>query len=335
MPYFVYWIQSRRRAYIGATNNPARRLRQHSVVALLFLGRPERPDQTQVDHIDGVKSNNRADNLRWASPRENRNNETTLSNRKPSGPKRSKPVNGRPVGDAGWSLRFESTLDAAMKLGLHQGHVSGCCLEKRKRAGGYEFEFDNPNEPYQLPGEEWRRHDGGGILVSSLGRVKHGYQNIVSRGCKRSDGYIVVGKSQLHRLVAEAFGLPRLPGQNQVNHIDGDPSNNRVENLEWVSSQENIRHSYLNNPNRGNGGAQTSQAVEALGADGAVVARYPSIKAAAEALGLRRTGISECLAGRQKTCRGFQFRRVVEADEEGEVWKDIPEDIVSSLDGLL
>ena len=137
----------------------------------------------------------------------------------------------------------------------------------------------------------------------------------------------------MHRLVAEAFGLPRLPGQNQVNHIDGDRSNNRVENLEWASGQENTRHSYRTNLARGNGGAQTSQAVEALGADGAVVARYPSLKAAAEALGVRHQSISYCLAGRFKTCRGFQFRKVVEADEEGEVWKDVPEDIVSLLAG--
>jgi hypothetical protein len=51
----------------------------HRIVALLFLGPPERADQTQVDHIDGVRSNNRAVNLRWASRRENRNNETTSS----------------------------------------------------------------------------------------------------------------------------------------------------------------------------------------------------------------------------------------------------------------
>ena len=318
----------------------------HRIVALLFLGPPERSDQTQVDHIDGDRSNNRAVNLRWASPRENRNNATTRSNRKSNCPKQSKPVKARPVGGTEWSLRFESACDAAKKLGVSQGNIWSCLHERngRKSTGGYEFEFDEPNEPAQLPGEEWRRHDETGAMVSSLGRVKNARSGVVSRGSKRDDGYVAVGVTiggrqrtrKMHRLVAEAFGLPRLPGQNEVNHIDGDPSNNRVENLEWASCQENVRHSHRTNPNRGNGGAQTSQGVEALGADGAVVARYPSLTAAAEALGVRsHNSISACLAGRAKTCRGFQFRRVVEeADKEGEVWKDIPEDIVSLLDEL-
>ena len=319
----------------------------HRLVAFIHLGRPERPDQTQVDHIDNIKSNNRAINLRWASPRENLLNETTISNRKSNGPKRSKPVKARPVGDsnAPWSLRFESTHDAARKLGVHVENIGGCLHERngRKSAGGYEFAFDEPNEPEQLPGEEWRRHDETGNLVSSLGRVKFARRGVVSRGHTQKNGYVVVGvtiggrtlKPLMHRLVAEAFALPRLTGQNQVNHIDRDRSNNRVENLEWASGQENVRHSFRTNPNRGNGGAQNSQAVEALGADGAVVARYPSITAAAEALGVRSSSnISRCLAGRFKTCGGFQFRRVVEADEEGEVWKDVTEDIVSVLDGL-
>ena len=319
----------------------------HRLVAFLFHGRPERPDQTQVDHIDGVRSNNRAVNLRWASRRENYFNETTLSTRKSNGPKQSKPVKARPVGDADapWPLRFESVLDAARKLGLKRGSISNCCNKKNgyKSTGGYEFEFDEPNEPEQLPGEEWRRHDETSAMVSSLGRVKFNSTGVVSRGYTQRNGYVDVGvtidgrqqKRLMHRLVAEAFALPRLTGQNQVNHIDGDRSNNRVENLEWASRQENVRHSYLNNPNRGTNAEQLNQAVEALGADGAVVARYPSITAAAEALGVRQQTVGQCLAGRAKTCRGFQFRRVVEeADGEDEVWKDIPEDIVSLLDEL-
>ncbi|EGQ4394612.1 HNH endonuclease [Staphylococcus pseudintermedius] len=56
----------------------------------------------------------------------------------------------------------------------------------------------------------------------------------------KSKGFLV------HRLVAFAF-IPTIKGKNCINHIDGNPKNNNVENLEWCNHLENNRHAFENN----------------------------------------------------------------------------------------
>lgn len=93
--------------------------------------------------------------------------------------------------------------------------------------------------------------------VSSLGNVR-GLQRIVRgvvvpekimspRVCVK--GYKSVGLNKngvqyhksVHRLVANAF-IPNPDNKPCVNHIDGNPSNNKIENLEWATHRENRKH---------------------------------------------------------------------------------------------
>lgn len=52
-----------------------------------------------------------------------------------------------------------------------------------------------------------------------------------------------VHNALIHRLVALAF-IPKIKGKPFVNHIDGNKLNNKIENLEWVTAEENIQHAY-------------------------------------------------------------------------------------------
>lgn len=69
------------------------------------------------------------------------------------------------------------------------------------------------------------------------------------------DGYIKVRlicedsrhTFSVHRLVLETFNPIEDMDKKQVNHIDGNKKNNNLNNLEWVTCQENVEHACLNN----------------------------------------------------------------------------------------
>ena len=117
----------------------------------------------------------------------------------------------------------------------------------------------------------------------------HGYQQV---GAGRSPQYV-------HRMVAETW-IDNPNHYKEVNHIDGDKDNNRVENLEWATRGQNIRHSYRTGLNK------RATPIRIVETDEV----FESQAECARRIGVSQGNISDCLAGRRSTCRGYHFEYV-------------------------
>ena len=147
----------------------------------------------------------------------------------------------------------------------------------------------------------------GLYAITSCGKVWSYRKQLFLKPGIDKDGYLQVllyrnGKPKMrkmHRLVAEIY-VPNLDNKPVVNHKDENKQNNCVNNLQWMTIEEN--NHYSNTFNKAAEARKKPIYCEELNKV------FESAADAARELNLYRTNICAVCNGRQKTTGGYHFR---------------------------
>ena len=137
----------------------------------------------------------------------------------------------------------------------------------------------------------------GRMLKTSINH--NGYETVCLR--KNKTQYT----KRVHRLVVESFYDNDCP-ELDVNHIDGNKTNNSIDNLEYCTRKENIKHAIKNKlfiPNDF-GKSRIKILVIETGET------YDSINECGRNLGIDPSFIKQYFLGKVKSCKGYHFKKI-------------------------
>lgn len=166
--------------------------------------------------------------------------------------------------------------------------------EEWKPVIGYEglYEVSNTGNVRSLPRQAGKFYIRGKFLSQPINQQGYKQVTLSAYGLRKTFA--------VHRLVAQAF-IPNPEKKPQVNHIDENKINNNVDNLEWVTIQENIAWSKAK-------GIYTDKPIARLNRQQTGIRKiYPSILEAANQSGVCASAINKVLEGKQKSAGGSRW----------------------------
>lgn len=269
----------------------------------------------RVIHINGDPKDVRASNLQWTT-RAEVDKETALRN--------SKKVLAYLKGETEIKYTFANTKEASTKLGITRAAIT-INISKRTHYStandGQQYYFryeDSKQRITRLPPifvGEWKQIPCIPLYEANTDGLIRCFKNKKQRRLQVLEGYqsvhVTIKKGKkvtmlVHRLIAETFLPSPSPDQTQINHKNGNRSDNRVSNIEWCTPRENSLHAFrvLNRKRTG------EIPVEQLDERGNAIKRYKNISEASEESGICDSTIRRCIKGNQRTTREVRWRRV-------------------------
>lgn len=209
------------------------------------------------------------------------------------------------------------------KLNNNVNNLAWVTESENRQAAIHPKGYEKYDKVDVIEGEEWRTFRNSIYQVSNLGRVRNTKTGKILKGTINQDeGYVRVSiqlprekrrKFLVHLLVYECFISPNF---DIINHIDGNKSNNRVENLENVTQKENMQKA-ANETN-----AWHFRKVAQYDLEGNYIQTFLNASDAGRAMGILPSSMRNCIRLRGGRHKNYIFKYIEEDETSSTIRKE-------------